>query len=206
MDSDDDELTAEATRVAPRYTEAQEEQLARNLVAIDRDIHMGACRGERVRVDLLQGLHARLFNGVATHAGRTRARGFGQEYLVFGPNRSAHRSDVSRLLDQIFERSRHEIRACEGNPSAQNYEEASLKAAVRLHADIVRVHPFEDGNGRSSRALMNCVLVRLGLNPIAVEACKKEYNDCLNEYFGASGDLQPLLDLMLRLAAEQVES
>src|SRR3954469_14660747 len=127
MDSDDDELTVEATRLAPQYTDAQEELLARNLLALARDIHTGVHRDEPVHVDLLQRLHSRLFDGVASHAGRMRAPGFGQEFLVFGPNRSANRKDVSRLLDRTFERSRREVRACEENPAAKNYEEASLK-------------------------------------------------------------------------------
>jgi Fic family protein len=63
---------------------------------------------------------------------------------------------------------------------------------------VVRIHPFLDGNGRSSRLLMNAVLVGLGLSPIAVESVKQEYNEALNRYF-RSKDLQTLIDLMLQL-------
>ena len=70
--------------------------------------------------------------------------------------------------------------------------------AAWAHAEIIRIHPFEDGNGRSSRLVMTHVLVSLGLRPIPVDACKQEYNDALNAYF-RTGELQTLVDLLLRL-------
>jgi Fic family protein len=65
--------------------------------------------------------------------------------------------------------------------------------------DLPRPHPAQvDSNGRTSRLLMNTVLVGLGISPIAVEAVKQEYDEALNHYF-RSGDLQVLVDLMLQL-------
>jgi Fic family protein len=43
-----------------------------------------------------------------------------------------------------------------------------------VHADIIKVHPFEDGNGRTSRLVASWILVELGLRPIPVEAVKQE--------------------------------
>jgi len=133
------------------------------------------------------------------HAGRHRMRGFGSEHLVFGPHRSAHRNDVARRLDAILERATSEIRALEGNPQSTGYEAAALQTAVRMHADVIRVHPFEDGNGRTGRVLMSIVLVRLGLMPVAIEVPRQEYIASLNHYF-ATGDQGPLFDLCLRCA------
>lgn len=67
-----------------------------------------------------------------------------------------------------------------------------------LHAEIVRIHPFEDGNGRTSRLIANHILVRHGLLPVAIEAVKQEYTDALNLYFREK-DLQPLTDLYVSL-------
>lgn len=78
-----------------------------------------------------------------------------------------------------------------------------MHVAVWAHAEVVRIHPFLDGNGRSSRLLMNAILVRLGLRPIAVEAVKHEYNEALNHYF-RERELERLVDLMLRLVDEQL--
>ncbi len=41
-------------------------------------------------------------------------------------------------------------------------------AAFEAHRRLVGIHPFNDGNGRTARLLMNLVLVRAGYPPIAV--------------------------------------
>lgn len=40
--------------------------------------------------------------------------------------------------------------------------------AFAAHRDLVGIHPFNDGNGRTARLLMNLVLIRGGYPPIAV--------------------------------------
>lgn len=40
--------------------------------------------------------------------------------------------------------------------------------AFRLHRELVTIHPFDDGNGRTARLLMNLVLLRGGYPPVAV--------------------------------------
>ena len=80
------------------------------------------------------------------------------------------------------------------------YEKSVVHIAVWLHAEVIRIHPFEDGNGRTSRLLMGLVLVRAGLRQIPVHACKQEYLDCLNHYYVAR-EIQVLIDLFLRVDA-----
>jgi Fic family protein len=41
-------------------------------------------------------------------------------------------------------------------------------AAFTAHRRLVDIHPFNDGNGRTARLLMNLVLIRGGYPPIAV--------------------------------------
>jgi cell filamentation protein, protein adenylyltransferase len=40
--------------------------------------------------------------------------------------------------------------------------------AFRAHRELVGIHPFNDGNGRTARLLMNLVLARAGYPPIAI--------------------------------------
>ncbi len=40
--------------------------------------------------------------------------------------------------------------------------------AFRAHQSLVDIHPFNDGNGRTARLLMNLILLRVGYPPIAV--------------------------------------
>jgi len=42
------------------------------------------------------------------------------------------------------------------------------EAAFTAHRRLVEIHPFNDGNGRTARLLMNLVLIRGGYPPIAV--------------------------------------
>ena len=142
-------------------------------------------------------LHRALFDGVRGHAGRMRESGFGSERLVFGPNRSSHRDAVRRELEALSARVERELRAL-GDGSAEDYELRAIRLAVRAHADIVRIHPFEDGNGRTGRLCAGHLLVRLGLRPVAIEAVKQEYTEALNHYYEAR-DIEPLVDLYLRL-------
>jgi Fic family protein len=63
-----------------------------------------------------------------------------------------------------------------------------IKAAL-LHGEFVKIHPFIDGNGRTSRLLMNYVLMMNGYQPVIIkkdnrlkyyEALDKAHND--NDY------------------------
>jgi fido (protein-threonine AMPylation protein) len=179
-----------------KYTLAEDEQLARQLRSVTEDCHAGHLWP--ISIDQLRGMHRRLFDGVRDHAGRFRARAFGDEHLTYGPNRSVHRDDVLRELEKVFTGLDRSIQSFLAHPDDPGYERGAIHVAVWAHAEVVRIHPFLDGNGRSSRLLMNTILVGLGLSPIAVEAVKQEYNEALNHYFRTK-ELQVIVDLMLQL-------
>jgi len=178
------------------YTAAEDERLARQLRSVAEDCHAGKLWP--LSIDSLREMHRRLFDGVRDHAGRFRVRAFGDEHLTFGPNRSLHRDEVLGALERTFSALDKSIQSFLANPDDPEYERGAIHVAVWAHAEVVRIHPFLDGNGRSSRLLMNAILVGLGLPPIAVEAIKQEYNEALNHYF-RTRDLQILIDLMLQL-------
>ena len=64
--------------------------------------------------------------------------------------------------------------ALQGSPA-----EAVLIAAAKLHYDLVLIHPFDDGNGRIARLLMNLLLIKHGFPPAIVKTEDK------NNYFAA---------------------
>jgi Fic family protein len=45
---------------------------------------------------------------------------------------------------------------------------ATPGTAFRAHRQLVDIHPFNDGNGRTARLLMNLILIRGGYPPVAV--------------------------------------
>jgi Fic family protein len=94
-------------------------------------------------------------------------------------------------------RAARELRAF-ADKDDDGYDLRALELATVIHAEIIRVHPFEDGNGRTSRLCASHLLVALGLHPVPVEAVKQEYTGALNHYF-VSKDSGPLVDLFVRL-------
>jgi Fic family protein len=62
---------------------------------------------------------------------------------------------------------------------------------ARAHHEFIRIHPFDDGNGRVVRLLLNYVLLRAGLLPIVVKSLDRQ------AYLAAialadAGELEPL--------------
>lgn len=65
--------------------------------------------------------------------------------------------------------------------------------AALLHYNFVRIHPFDDGNGRLSRLLMNYVLFKHELPPVVIKSAdKKDYLRALSE--ADAGNLAPFIE------------
>ncbi len=68
---------------------------------------------------------------------------------------------------------------------------------AKLHHDFVLIHPFEDGNGRVARLLMNYVLMRSGYLPLIVRTDEKEaYLTALR--LADAGELSALMSYLQR--------
>ncbi len=180
------------------YSPAEQERLTANLAALLTKVQAGELSDHPVDRALISRLHAALFDGVRSHAGHVRSPGFGSERLTFGPHRSSDRATVISELDRLFAGAVPRLRALESDSDNPEFERSALLLAVWFHAQVIKIHPFEDGNGRVGRALMSVILVRLGLRPIPMDIPKDEYILCLNHYY-ASNDMQPLIDLCLTL-------
>jgi Fic family protein len=48
-----------------------------------------------------------------------------------------------------------------------------VHVAAKLHHDFVLIHPFDDGNGRVARLLVNYVLLRAGFPPLIIKSADK---------------------------------
>ena len=77
----------------------------------------------------------------------------------------------------------------------------TVEVAAILHHTLTAIHPFFDGNGRTSRLLMNVVLMRKGYPlTIILKNDRKKYYNVLQKADG--GDLIPLV-LFLAQAVER---
>lgn len=71
-------------------------------------------------------------------------------------------------------------------------EDPILLASI-LHYRFVRIHPFDDGNGRTARLLMNYVLSKNNLPLVIIKSAeKKEYLSALNR--ADTGDLNAFVE------------
>lgn len=192
----------EATDADPARTYTPEEQLCltRQLEDLTAQVHRGLWRERQLDLPLVCQFHNELFKDVRDHAGRIRRPGFGSEYLTFGPNRSVRRDAVERELVSTFERVERELPKLidARDRDDADFELDAIRLAVWAHAEIVRIHPFEDGNGRISRLCAGHLLLQCGLLPVPLEAVKQEYTGALNHYH-RTRDSDPLVDLFIRL-------
>lgn len=80
-----------------------------------------------------------------------------------------------------------------------------MKLAFQAHYDLVTIHPFYDGNGRTSRLLMNFILERSGL-PLCLlyKEDKARYYEAL-QIGQQQGDQQPFYDFMYQQYAKHLE-
>ena len=80
-----------------------------------------------------------------------------------------------------------------------------IELAAWTHAEFVRIHPFIDGNGRTSRLLMNYQLMSRGFLPISVDKEKRlDYYNALEKY-AVKKDLQPFIDFVAVLEEMQLD-
>ncbi len=178
------------------FSETEKQRLTHSLFTLTMRVEEGAYATAHIAPSLLCALHRELFHGVRDHAGMLRAPGVGSEYLTYGPHRSVHRDDVPRDLDRVLGRANQMVESFTGQNDDAAYEEKALHVATWTHAEVIRIHPFEDGNGRASRLMMGLILQRLGMPQIPIEACRDEYIAALDRYY-THKDIQPLLDLLL---------
>lgn len=80
-----------------------------------------------------------------------------------------------------------------------------IELAAWTHAEFVKIHPFRDGNGRTSRLIMNYQLLSEGFPAISVaKEDRLEYFKALDVY-AVEGSLQPFADLVAGLVDRQME-
>jgi hypothetical protein len=81
--------------------------------------------------------------------------------------------------------------------SSENQDIPAPIRATILHAWLVYVHPFIDGNGRTARAIVNLELIRSGYPPIIIkEKDKTRYRVSLSES-DSGGDIRSFFQLMI---------
>lgn len=112
-------------------------------------------------------------------------------------------NNVRTVTGEIFHFSSPEDTPAEMQALLDWFREASeekvlhpLIIAATFHYKFIRIHPFDDGNGRMARILMNLILMQYGYPPAII---KKEQRE--NEYLVAlreadSGSVEPFIEFI----------
>lgn len=80
-----------------------------------------------------------------------------------------------------------------------------IELAAWTHAEFVKIHPFVDGNGRTSRLIMNYQLMSNGFLPVSVnKEDKLEYFNHLEEY-AVNGNLSRFIDFVAEIEEQQLD-
>lgn len=119
--------------------------------------------------DLMLLLHQILIGNIDDSiAGRFRKQ---YEYVRVGTHIAPAPEHVELMLDVALQEYSKEL------------AEYSLDKIARFHLEFETIHPFNDGNGRIGRVLINYQLLRLGLVPIIIRDKEKaQYYESFGVY------------------------
>jgi len=106
---------------------------------------------------------------------------------------------VSQMMNEALDRFRNSLEA-----------EHPVVTAAKLHFDLVTIHPFADGNGRTSRLTQNLALIESGYPPVLIhEAERARYFDILQASqlkIPGVGDPTDFIDYCIELQGASLEA
>lgn len=143
-----------------------------------------------ITLDLITTLHQMLIGVIDDSiAGRFRTKG---EYVRVGYHIAPAPEHIESMLTSALEDYYH------------NQEPYFLSRLARFHLEFETIHPFNDGNGRVGRILLNWQLLRLGYPPIIIRNKGKEkYYDTFGPY-RTNQDINGMQSIIYLLLAESL--
>jgi Fic family protein len=145
---------------------------------------------EHVSLKLIKELHKIVFKNSKPFAGNFREKGVDVAVTdAYGDvvHRGAPSQQVERMLKELIGWY---------NRNKKKYPPLVLAAVV--HNQFENIHPFQDGNGRVGRLLLNNVLLKHDLPPLNIELRNRaQYYAALQAYEN-DHNIRPTLELMLK--------
>jgi len=145
---------------------------------------------EHVSLPLILELHRIVFENSKPFAGKLRASGV--EVVIADQHRNIiHRGAPSTRVRSLI----LELVDWYGK-NRKKYP--SLVLAAVVHNQFENIHPFQDGNGRVGRLLLNNILLKHNMPPLNIELRNRhEYYAALQVY-EKEHNLRPTIELMLK--------
>ncbi len=151
---------------------AREEREARNAADVMRFIadSLAADPGQALTEELVRQIHFRATRGI-DYAHNTPGR-YREHGVAVGTYFAPEAADVPRLMDEFVAWLRS------GPISAW----PAVIRAIAAHFYLVSIHPFGDGNGRTSRAVESFILYQAGINRLGFYSLANFYYRRRPEY------------------------
>lgn len=162
---------------------------AQNLARITKYIHEKANSSD-LNEELITLLHQMLIGNIDDSiAGRFRKE---HEYVRVGTHIAPAPEHIERMIENNL------------ITYDSNHLEYFLEKIARFHLQFETIHPFNDGNGRIGRILINWQLLRLGFPQIIVRnKGKQKYYDTFG-IFRSTGNIQPFIVILYRSLTESL--
>jgi len=144
---------------------------------------------EHISMELILEIHGIIFKNSKSHAGKFREKG--TEVVVKDSSgnivhKGAPSENITGLLRELIEWYKK---------YSKKYPPILLASVV--HNQFENIHPFEDGNGRVGRILMNNTLIKHKLPPANIDFKKRQkYYNALWEY-EKNHNIEPTIELIL---------
>lgn len=153
-----------------------------------------------VSESLIKEINALLLNGIRHTPAKTLAGGM--------VNKPVHAGDYKKLPNHVLKQdgSLHQyvlpeqvaiqmaalVSYIQKPPQAIH----AVVVAALAHYNMVRIHPFDDANGRGARILMNLILMRAGFFPAVIKKeNKRQYLLALEQ--ADEGDIMPFIGFII---------
>src|SRR3989344_5234017 len=145
---------------------------------------------EHVSIEIIKKIHEIVFKNSKPYAGQLRPKGI-EVVVRDGLGNIVHEGAPSEKVSELLKE------LVKWYSEYQKKYPPLLLAAV-IHNQFENIHPFQDGNGRVGRILLNNVLLKHGLPPLNIELRnRQEYYAALQAYENGH-DIHPTIELMLK--------
>ncbi len=137
---------------------------------------------------LVTDLHNIVFKNSKSFAGKLRSKGI-EVVIKNEQGNIIHKGAPSKKVIQLLQETKQWY-----NINKDKYNPLVLTAVI--HNQFENIHPFQDGNGRIGRLLLNNILMKHDLAPVNIEYTRRtEYYSALKQYQDY-GEIQPMIELI----------
>lgn len=163
---------------------------AKNLARVMDYIEKKSKESE-VTPELILFLHKMLITGINDNiAGRFRQK---NEYVKVGTHIAPAPEHLEQMIDAAIERFHTDV------------DEYFLDKVARFHLEFETIHPFNDGNGRIGRVLINYQLLRFGFPTVIIPyKDRKTYYESFSKYRSSTKSVDGMADILFLSLCESL--